>query len=92
MMEDTKHSTTGRLLVAAAALVVIVAGMKAATPIVIPFLLSLFIALICAPPLFWLNRKGVPSFLAALLVIVAIMGVGAVFAAVVGASLNSFSK
>ena len=81
-----------RLLFGAAAIVIIVAGMRAASPILVPFLLSLFIAIICAPPLFWLQRKGVPTVFAVLLVIVGIMGIGGAIATVVGTSVNDFSR
>ena len=52
------------MLLTAAAFVVVVAGMRAAESIVVPFLLSVFIAIISAPSLFWLERKGLPRWLA----------------------------
>ncbi len=52
-----------------AALVVVIAGMKAAAPLIVPFMLSVFIALLLSPPLNWLIRKGVPKPLAFLVVI-----------------------
>ena len=44
-----------------AGFIIVVAGMKAASSILVPFFLAVFIAVICAPPLFWLQRKGVPK-------------------------------
>jgi len=52
-----------------AALVVVIAGMKAAAPLIVPFMLSVFIALLLSPPLNWLIKKGVPKALAFLVVI-----------------------
>jgi predicted PurR-regulated permease PerM len=55
-----------------AALVVIIAGLKAAASLIVPFILSLFIALLLAPLLHWLIGKGVPrpvAFLAIILLI-----------------------
>jgi predicted PurR-regulated permease PerM len=52
------------LLITAAAFVVLVAGMKAAAAILIPFLLAVFIATLCSPLLYWLQRRGVPNGLA----------------------------
>ena len=46
-----------RFLMTAAAFVVVVAGMRAAGSILVPFLLSMFIAVIFAPPLFWMQRR-----------------------------------
>lgn len=49
-----------RGLIAMAALVVIFAGIKSAAEIVVPFLLSLFIAIICSPLLRALTNRKVP--------------------------------
>ena len=71
-------------LLAAAALVVIVAGIKAAEQIMVPFLLAAFIATIAATPVYWLHRFRVPVGVAIALVmlalIVALLGMGAVAA------------
>ena len=91
MDTDTKQSASGRLLITAAAFVIVVAGMRAAQSILVPFILSVFIAVICAPPLFWLKRKGVPTVLALLIIAGVILGVGLAVAALVGTSLNDFS-
>lgn len=63
-----------------AAFVVVVAGMKAADTLLIPFLLSLFIAVISAPPLFFLKGKGVPGGLAMILVVGMIIVTGVLMA------------
>ena len=73
-----------------AGFIIVVAGMKAASSILVPFFLAVFIAVICAPPLFWLQRKGVPKVLALVLVLVAILIVGLLFGALIGPSLNDF--
>ena len=62
-------SPLSRFLVLGAAFVILVAGMQAAAPILVPFLLSLFITVIAAPPLFYLLRNGLPPWLAILLVV-----------------------
>jgi predicted PurR-regulated permease PerM len=76
----------------AASFVIVVAGMRAASSILVPFLLSMFIAIICAPPLFWMQRKGVPNALAVLSILVGIVVIGLLLAAFVGSSVNDFSK
>jgi len=78
------------LLLGVASLIVIVAGMRAAAPIVVPFLLAAFIAVVCAPPMFWLQRKGVPAVLAVVAVIVGVMVAGLLIGAVIGTSLRDF--
>ncbi|MFC1331137.1 MAG: AI-2E family transporter [gamma proteobacterium symbiont of Ctena orbiculata] len=75
-----------------AAFVVVVAGMKAADTLLIPFLLSLFIAVISAPPLFFLKGKGVPGGLAMILVVGMIIVTGVLMAWLVGGSLDDFTN
>lgn len=77
-------------LVAAAGFVIVVAGMRAASSIVVPFLLAVFIAIICTPPLFWMQRKRIPDALAVLFILTGIVTIGVFLAIFLGASLNSF--
>ena len=82
-MNGINHKTkTSQILLTIAAFVVVVAGMSAAKVILIPFLLSAFIAIISAPPLFWLQRKGFPTWLALLIVILGVLFVGLLMAGV----------
>lgn len=92
MSADVNQSSVVRYMVGAAAFVVIIAGMKAASAILIPFLLSAFLAVISAPSLFWMKRKGLPTGLALLAVVLIIsVGVTAV-STVVGSSVAAFSQ
>jgi AI-2 transport protein TqsA len=80
------------LLLSAAAFVVVVAGMRAAEPVIVPFALSVFIAVVAAPPVFWLERRGLPKSLAMLSVLAALAGVGVALSALVGSSIRKFSR
>lgn len=91
MAASARTEPVGRFLLTMAAFVVVVAGMRAAESILVPFLVAVFLAVIGAPPLFWLKRKGVPGPLAVVLVILGLVGVGLVLAALVGTSLRNFS-
>lgn len=51
------------LLFGMAALVIIIGGLKAISPIITPFLLASFLTIICIPPLTWMQRQGIPSWL-----------------------------
>jgi AI-2 transport protein TqsA len=67
-----------RFLLTLASAVVVIAGLKAAAPILLPFSLALFLAILSLPIMLWLQRRGVPTGLAivlAVLVDVAIFGV-----------------
>lgn len=83
-------SPVTRFLVFFAAFVIVVAGMRAAETLLVPFLLSLFIAVIVTPLLMWLNRQGLPNWLAILLVISLIVIIGFSIGAIVGSSINNF--
>ena len=92
MEEQGRLSNASRVLLTATCFVILVAGMRAAGSILVPFLLSLFIAIICAPPLFWMERKGVPMVLAVLFIIIGIIAVGFLLTVVVGTSVTDFSR
>jgi predicted PurR-regulated permease PerM len=82
--------TTADWLVRAAALVVTLGGLKLATPLVVPLLLALFLAIVTAPLVFWLIRHGVHRYAAVgigLCADIAFFGAMAAFAA---SGLNAF--
>ena len=81
----------GRGLVVAAALIVITAGLKAAGEVAVPFLLAAFIATIAATPMYWLERRGAPGWLAITLVISAIFVILVGVGALVVQSANAFT-
>lgn len=81
-----------RSMVVAACLVILVAGMREAAPILVPFLLSIFIVIICTPFLFWLQKKGIPETLAILIILVGVIALFLVLAALLGASVNDFTR
>ena len=52
-----------RALLAAASAVVVIAGLKAASPVILPLLLALFLTFVSLPGLRWLMRRGLrPAF------------------------------
>ncbi len=81
-----------RFMVVSACFIVLVAGMRVAAPILVPFLLSVFIVIICTPFLFWLQKKGIPDALAVLSILVGVIVLFLFLAALVGASLNDFTR
>jgi AI-2 transport protein TqsA len=95
MMEKVNNESYSGLfkyLLIGASFIIIVAGMKAAKTIMVPFLLSIFISVICSPLLFWLRRKGLPMWAALLTVIAMVLLGGVLFVMLTGASLNNFSQ
>lgn len=81
-----------KFLFVMACLVVLLAGIKAASPILVPFLLSLFIAIITNPLVTKLVSLRVPRGIAVLLVLSLLVVAGLSLAGVVGQSFNDFSK
>lgn len=67
-MPNRRTDTGLRLLLLLASFIVICAGLKAASEIVVPVLAAIFVAIISIPPLQYLRRIGFPSWLAGSLV------------------------
>lgn len=91
MSESTRSRLGARTLFVGAALVVVLAGLKAAQTLVIPFLLALFLAIICAPAVTWLTRRKVPIGFAVLAVVIVLLGIFSGFGAILGGSVNEFT-
>ena len=92
MHAQEPHPRIQSLLLAAAAFVILVAGLKAAQALVNPFLLAVFIAVISTPPIFWLESRGLPRTLALVVVVLAVVGALLGLSVVVGASINDFTN
>jgi predicted PurR-regulated permease PerM len=88
---DRPHPTTNALL-SLAAIVVIIAGLRAASSLFVPFLLAGFIGLLCAPALFWLRDRGLPTPIALVVVLMGLLGIGAVFGGLMSTSINEFTR
>ena len=81
-----------KFLFTMACLVVLLAGVKAASSIFVPFLLSLFIAIITNPLVSKLVSLKVPRAIAVLFILSLLVVIGLSLAGVVGQSFNDFSK
>ncbi len=90
--QDLHFSTISRAILVAAGLVVLLAGIKAANSLVAPILMAVFVAIIFAPSLFWLERKGVPHGLSVLIVLTVIGLIGALIVAWLSNSLSELSS
>lgn len=91
MNESSRMGVGARFLLTVAAFVIVVAGLRAAESILIPVLISVFLAILCVPAVSWLRRHRVPTVIAVMLVVLVMMGVIAGFAAIVGGSINQFT-
>jgi AI-2 transport protein TqsA len=94
MQRDNAVNELGaaRIWLTIASAIIIIGGMKLAQTIIVPFLLALFIAAICSPLFFYLQRRGLNQGLALLSVLLAIVVIFFLFAALIGTSVSGFSQ
>lgn len=64
-----RPDSRARLLLPAAALVICIAGLRAADSILIPFMVAVFVTMLGLPLLFWLQKLGVPRAVAVFITI-----------------------
>lgn len=79
-----------RFLFVAACLVVVVHGLKIASPVLLPFSLALFLAILSAPLMLGLQKRGVPRVIAVLISVLAIVGILSVVIFLATESLSQF--
>ena len=91
-MSDPERTSQGPVgvLLGAAAVVIIIGGLKVAAPLVVPFLLAAVLATILIPPLHWLTDRRVPLPVAMLLLSLGLVLIWIPLAAIVGASFDEF--
>jgi AI-2 transport protein TqsA len=93
MAGENRGGPPTQVLIACAALVIVIAGIQAASNVVTPVLVAIFLAVILAVPVAWLERCRVPRGIAVLLVTLAMLGIviglGAFLGAAVGGLLNA---
>jgi len=70
MTADTSLSEPTRILIFLSGIIIVLAGMKAAAPIIAPIAFSVFLAVIFGMLLYWLEKKGLSRRLALLTTLV----------------------
>lgn len=75
-----------------AAFVVVVLGLQMAESIIVPFLLALFLSVISSAPFSWLKRRGVPTSLSMVLVVLSMALLVLGLAVLMSNSLGSFLR
>lgn len=89
---QVKFPKATKALVVMACLIIVLAGIKAATAIVVPFLLSVFIAMACNPMIVWSSKYKIPRWLSVIIVILIIVVFGFMLAGLVGNSMAEFRQ
>ncbi len=86
-----RTKSIGSGVVVMAAVVIVLAGIKAASMIVVPFLLALFLSIILSPLFLWLQKRGLPQGLALLVIVVLLFGLTGTMVMLIGTSVQEFS-
>ena len=81
-----------KILLMIAAGAIVLGAMRAASGVLVPGLLALFIAVVCTEPMYWLTEKGLPRWLAVLLVVLALLGISSLIPLVVSGSIVQFNQ
>lgn len=89
--EEQKTKVRDVLLIIASA-VIIIAGIKSAEYILVPILLSAFIAIISSPPYLWMQSKGIPKSVAIVFIILVFLALVFLFGLLIGTSIADFTK
>jgi len=90
MVDRLTNAPGSRLLFNLACLVVVVFGLRAAAPILVPIALASFLTILSLPLLVWLTARRTPSSLAVFLTILVNIAVLGVFVLIVSQSINEF--
>ena len=93
MSNDNAHNqgSTAKALLVTAAIFIILAGIKMSANILVPFLLSVFIAIICNPLIVKANQYKIPKGISVIFVIIIFVLIALSLASLVGKSLNQLS-
>lgn len=74
-----------------AAFIIVIAGIKTASVLIVPFLLALFLTVICMPLFALFRNKGIPQSLSLLLIVALVVGIWALFIYLLGTTLGGFT-
>lgn len=81
-----------RVLITGASMVVVVAGLRAAGPILVPVIFSAFLAVLAVPPIKWLQARRVPDWLAVTIVLTGVVGAFTLATLLIGNSISTFGE
>jgi AI-2 transport protein TqsA len=89
-MPDLAERKGLRVLATLACVVVVIAGLRAASSLMLPLLVAIFLAILSVPPMRRLQNVGVPTGLAIAIVVILAFGIVTLVSAVIGTSVRQF--
>ncbi len=90
MAQNSK--SVGYIFIVMASVVIVLAGIKLASVVIVPFLLSVFLAIILAPLFEWLRSRGLPDSLSIIAVMLFFVGLLSMVTVLVGNSVQDFNN
>ena len=91
MSTTLRQPTLSRALLVLAATVVVLAGVRLAAPVLNPILFAMVLSLLFSPIYAWLRRRGIPTPLALVIMLVGLTFLFVVVSYVLGNSISRFS-
>lgn len=86
-----KPTNVGYYFIVMASIVIVLAGVKSASEIVVPFLLSLFLSIILSPLYNFFRKKGLPDGISLTLVVAIFVVILGLVAKLIGSSAHEFN-
>lgn len=90
MSDNTSSISAKEVLYVLAALTIVIAGLKSSADVIVPFLLSAFIAIVCAPLMKFQTKRGIPVMVAVVAVISVLLIIGLGLITFIGGTINAF--
>ncbi|MHC4943695.1 MAG: AI-2E family transporter [Planctomycetota bacterium] len=92
MEKSERKNRAFMFIVTLAAFVIVIAGLRAAATILIPVILSVFLAVVCSGPYAWLKSKKLPTVLAIILIVLGVLVIAGLLGTLVGTSVDKLIK
>ena len=91
MDAQRRQDTGAHYLMVAASAVIVIGGLKLGQPVLLPFALALFLAVMSLPLMFWLQKQGAPAPLAILGTVVVTAGIFGIMILLASQSVTDFN-
>lgn len=91
-IRERSFGVGSKTLLTSASFVIVIAGLKAAGTMILPILVAVFLSVLAAPMVLWLERRGVAAWAAVTLAMLSAVAILAFFGALLTSSLVGFQE
>jgi AI-2 transport protein TqsA len=88
---NSKRGVGERVLLIGTCLVVVIAGLRVAGPVIVPVLLSAYMAVLASGPIHWMMSRKVPAWAALTVVLAGVIGGFLLVGLLLGSSIRTFT-